>query len=207
MVPRVYHPGATSPTPRPPDDLQDPNLRVIDGLGSKIDSFNLEFDAAVIENQDFTSSHRRLTWDQRAAILRHLYTPDSQWRTGKCLMPKTQAKRRIRHTTLKEYELIGSTLYRKAQEKIKKNGQVIQVPPRRVILDDDVYHTIKTAHVNLGHQGRDKLFKEIESNYFHISRREITWFIENCRYCVLRKRSGTRAPLTAIPDKAIHYRV
>ena len=51
---------------------------------------------------------------------------------------------------------------------------------RRIILNDEVYNVIKAGHVNLGHQGRDMLLKEIESDYFHISHREITWFIDNC---------------------------
>ena len=56
MVPRVYHPGATSPCPSLPDGMQDLNLRVVDGASSEIDAFEIEFNLAVIKNKDFKTS-------------------------------------------------------------------------------------------------------------------------------------------------------
>ena len=146
---------------------------MINGHGSKINLFETKFTAAVIKNKEFTTSARRLTWDKRAAILRHLYTPKSSWKNGKGLLAKTSEERKTRYTALKYYKLIGTTLYRKAKEKVIKDGVTVLILEHRVVLDDNIYYLIKNAHSNLNYLGRDKTFKLLETNYFYISREEV----------------------------------
>ena len=57
MVPRIYQPGVTQPIPELLEGIQDPNLRVVDGNGSEVDAFQIEFNAVVIKNKDFKKSY------------------------------------------------------------------------------------------------------------------------------------------------------
>lgn len=138
--------------------------------------------------------------------MRHLYTTDDDWKQGNYMMPKTAQESRLRYEACMYYMLKALTLYRAGEIKYA-NGIQYQLPHRVVILDDEVYLTFKQAHISLSHQGRDKVFKALEQEYFYISRDEVSWFTANYKHYLLRSRSGLRGHLQPIPNKGGHSRI
>lgn len=113
------------------------------------------------------------------------------------LRPKqgSQFESNCKHQALKNYELRnddhqGLRLYRQPGGKYKN--------PRRVLHQNDVFEAIKKIHLQLGHPGRDKVFYEVDQQFYGTNRDEVEWLKAHCLHCLLNAQNKAKAPLTPI---------
>lgn len=142
----------------------------------RYDHFEIAFNRAVLEDPEFALCRERLTTDKYRRIKLHCQTSNFEFANW----PKeirTKKEQNLRSDSRKFELHSDGALYHKAQ------------PPgglpkaRRVICDDDLFHTIKHAHEYSQHAGRDKVFEILHTEVHAVSRDEIEWYTTNCPGC------------------------
>ncbi|GAB0086987.1 hypothetical protein DMENIID0001_012300 [Sergentomyia squamirostris] len=83
-----------------------------------------------------------------------------------------------------------SWLLRRFSIQIKEERKKLIIPVkdtdtsiRYYIADDELFEALWKAHIAIGHGGRDRMIKELSTNYANITRPDIELFLRLCDYC------------------------
>jgi hypothetical protein len=106
------------------------------------------------------------------------------------LIANNQADRKIKYDALHLYELTNNRLYRRPDRD--------HLEPRYAVPLNEAFDTIVKIHLQLGHPGRNKVYDEIDRQFYGIKRDECHWVKQHCVVCVLAAAQKSKPPLTAI---------
>ena len=135
----------------------------------------------------------RLTHEQRREFKSFLNDPTRK--------PHGQKEQHWRQQARKKYEIVQGQLYRQPSDTIEDDpDEAAASLPRRVIMVEAAYSTIRRTHELIGpHAGVKKTWGEVQRWYYGINRNEVAWVVRNCEVCQLNTSSTNRqAPIQMI---------
>ena len=154
-----------------------------------ISKFQLEFEREMVYNP-LRKNKARLTNDERAEIMRVLYISNDQYlaELKQLNREERQHMSNVHHRAFKSFFLQGTGLMRKAETLGATGKNPIDVPARRVVMDNAVFYEISVVHHALLHAGREKTWFEIQRTCYGINREEVQWFTTYCKTCLEHAR-------------------
>jgi hypothetical protein len=100
------------------------------------------------------------------------------------------------------FEVQDGVLYRKAESKVDKDGNIFVIPPRYVARTNNAFSFITDIHRNLQHFGIRKTYKQVVERYWGITRNDVAWIVNRCLICNL----GSSAKNKSIPIPIVSSR-
>ncbi|BGP17127.1 hypothetical protein JCM10213_005251 [Rhodosporidiobolus nylandii] len=87
-------------------------------------------------------------------------------------------------------------------------GDVLTCEKRIVVVKDQLYETLKAAHIETGHAGRDKTFARVKAKYSYVPKELAAGFVKHCPACTPKKvnfrgrgPSQKKRPLSPSPNQ------
>ena len=146
-------------------------------------------------NHDDHKNKYRLSHRQRGLIIYYLRNPQAS--------TASDSDRNTKHRAKKLY-------YLDRHENLMRKGEVedgVRMPDRKVVCLGSIYKIVMDLHQEKLHAGRDKLWAELHTTYYGISRPEVMWILDRCEHCLQHRGKDTRAPLMTIKSSNVMERV
>ncbi|XP_014614939.1 PREDICTED: KRAB-A domain-containing protein 2-like [Polistes canadensis] len=82
----------------------------------------------------------------------------------------------------------------------KEDSHVLQY----YIADSELFNVLHETHINIGHEGSDRMMKELSSKYKNVTRKDIELYINLCE-CIQKKRKSIKKGIVVNPLISSEY--
>ena len=120
--------------------------------------------------------------------------------------PRGQHEHNLKKRAATKFMLVDGQLYRQPGDELDAPDDQAANQPRKVIMLEAAFVTIRRTHEILSHAGMNKTWGEVQRQYYGINKNEVRWVIRNCHLCQQNSSTNIKAPLQMIKSSCPNHR-